>query len=80
MAEHTISMPSALQEWMDARLVQGGYVDAGEYLRDLVRRDRRASMRNRWMREMVDDGLASGVVDAEPGDVLEEIMARLPDA
>lgn len=79
MTELTISIPPALQDWVDTRLAEGGYVDAGDYLRDLVRRDQQVGEEDRWVRALVDEGLASGVVDAEPEDVLKEIMARLPD-
>jgi antitoxin ParD1/3/4 len=80
MTELTISIPPALQSWMDARLAEGGYVDAADYLRDLVRQDQRAAEDDRqWVQAMIEEGLASGVIDAEPEDVLKEIMARLPD-
>ena len=42
--------------------------------RDLIEQD------TRFLRAMVEEGLASGIVDAEPEDALREIMARLPDA
>lgn len=76
----SVSMPPALQDWVDTRLAEGGYANAAEYLRDLVRRDQEAAEYDRrWVRAKVEEGLASGVVDAEPEDVLKEIMARLPD-
>lgn len=81
MADLNISMPPALEQWVDARLAQGRYVDAADYLRDLVRRDQEASEYDRqWVRARLDEGFVSGIVDAEPEDVLKEIMARLPDA
>ena len=80
MTRLSILMPPALQDWVDARLAEGAYADAAEYLRDLVRRDQEAVEDDRrWVRAMIEEGLASGVVDAEPEDVLKEIMARLPD-
>jgi antitoxin ParD1/3/4 len=79
MTQLTISMPPALQSWVDARLAQGRYADAAEYLRDLVRRDQELAEDDaRWVRAMVEEGLSSGIVDAEPEDVLKEIMARIP--
>jgi antitoxin ParD1/3/4 len=81
MASHTISMPPALEQWVDKRLAEGRYADTGDYLRDLIRRDQEAAEEDvRWVRAMIEEGLTSGVVDAEPEDVLREIMARLPDA
>jgi antitoxin ParD1/3/4 len=80
MTDLTISMPPTLQTWLDARLAERGYADAGEYLRDLVRRDlAEAATDRRWLKAMIDQGLASGVVDGEPEDVLNEIIAEDPD-
>jgi antitoxin ParD1/3/4 len=80
MTELMISMPPALQSWVEAQIAAGRYADAADYLRDLVRRDRESSEADaQWVRTMVQEGLASGVVDAEPEDVLKEIMARIPN-
>lgn len=80
MTELTISMPPALQQWVSSRLADGDYADAGDYLRDLVRRDREdAAVDRRWLKAMIDEGLASGIVDAEPEDVLAAIIAEDPD-
>lgn len=79
MVQLSIVMPPALQSWVEHRLAEGRYADAAEYLRDLVRRDQELAEDDiRWVRAMVEEGLASGVVDAEPEDVLKEIMARIP--
>lgn len=78
MAQLTISMPDALQEWVDARIAQGRYADAADYLRDLVRLDQRSDDRL-WLKAMIDEGLASGVLDQDPRDVVAEIIAEDPD-
>lgn len=81
MANLNVSMPPALEQWVNSRLAQGHYVDAADYVRDLVRRDQEAAEYGRqWVRAKIEEGFASGVVEAEPDDVLREIMARLPDA
>ncbi|MBB4857342.1 antitoxin ParD1/3/4 [Novosphingobium chloroacetimidivorans] len=81
VTELSFTMPPELQRWLEVRLAQGRYADAGDYLRDLVRRDQDAGKEDvAWVRAMVEEGLASGVIEAEPEDVLKEIMARLPDA
>ncbi len=80
MTQLMISLPPALQNWVETQIAAGRYVDAADYLRDLVRRDRESSEADaQWVRAMVQEGLASGVVDAEPEDVLKEIMARIPN-
>ena len=79
MMQLTISMPPALADWMNARLAQGRYADAADYLRDLVRRDQEAEEEETaWLREMIDEGLASGVVDADPREVIEQIIREYP--
>lgn len=80
MTQLTISMPPALQNWVDARIAEGAYADASDYLRDLVRRDQaEAAADRRWLKAMIDEGLASGIIDREPEAVLDEIIAEDPD-
>ena len=80
MIQLTITMPPALDDWVQARLAQGRYTDAADYVRDLVRRDQSDDADDvAWVRAMVDEGLASGIVEAEPEDVLREIMAQRAD-
>ncbi|MFY8076053.1 MAG: ribbon-helix-helix domain-containing protein, partial [Sphingorhabdus lacus] len=58
---------------------EGRYSSASDYMRDLVRRDQEAAMDDAtWLRGLVAEGLASGVIDKEPEDVLREIMAEHP--
>lgn len=79
VTELSITMPPALQHWVDTRLAQGRYAGADEYLRDLVRRDQEtAEEETIWLKTLIEEGLASGIVDAEPEDVIEEIIARYP--
>jgi antitoxin ParD1/3/4 len=78
MTELTVSMPDALQEWVDARIAQGRYVDAGDYLRDLVRLDQQADDRL-WLKAMIDEGLASGVLDQDLDEIIDEIIDEDPD-
>ena len=85
MTPLTISMPPALQSWVDARLAEGRYTDAAEYVRDLVRRDRdrfdyESDEEVTCIRAMVEEGLASGIIDEEPEAVLARIIARVEPA
>lgn len=79
MMQLTDLLPPVLQDWVNGRLSQGRYVDAADYLRDLVRRDQEvAEEETEWLREQIEIDLASGVVDAEPENILREIMAAYP--
>jgi antitoxin ParD1/3/4 len=79
MTDLTVSMPPALQSWVDTRLAEGGYADASDYLRDLVRRDQEAGMDRRWLKARVEEGLASGVLDHDPRQIIDEMIAEDPD-
>ena len=80
MGEMSFSFPPDLQEWIAARVAEGRYADASEYLRDLVRRDQEESVPESpeyiaWVREQVAIGLASGVCEKNAFEVLDEIRA-----
>ena len=80
MTEMTISVPPALKQWIDERIAQWLYADANDFVRALLRRDReQAEEDDAWLRAMIQDGLASRVLDEEPEDVLDAIIAEDPD-
>ncbi|MFN7571672.1 MAG: type II toxin-antitoxin system ParD family antitoxin [Betaproteobacteria bacterium] len=54
-----VELPDSLRRFVDERVQRGDYTDAGEYLRDLVRRDREAQAAQ-CLRELIQEGLASG--------------------
>jgi antitoxin ParD1/3/4 len=77
MPQVNLSLPSALKEWVDTKVAEGRYSSASDYIRDLVRRDLESAMtETEWLRSLVAEGLASGVVDEEPETVVENIIAR----
>lgn len=79
MSQLNVSLPSGLKEWVDSRVAQGRYSSASDYVRDLVRRDQDAAMdETEWLRDMIAEGIASGVVEKDAKEVLREIMAELP--
>jgi antitoxin ParD1/3/4 len=81
MTDLSFSLPTSLQSKLDQRIADGGYLDAAEYLRDLIRRDlAEADEDAAWVRARLAEGEASGYLEADPRDVLREIMAKLPDA
>ena len=55
----SVEMPDPLRTFVDERVRRGDYADEGEYLRDLVRRDRESQAAAR-LRELIEAGLASG--------------------
>jgi antitoxin ParD1/3/4 len=77
MPQVNLSLPPALKDWIDTKVAEGRYSSASDYMRDLVRRDLELAMtETEWLRGLVAQGLASGVVDEEPETVIENIIAR----
>lgn len=77
MPQVNLSLPPALKNWVDSKVAEGRYSSASDYVRDLVRRDQESTIaETEWLRELVAEGLASGVVDEEPETVIENIIAR----
>ena len=77
MPQVNLSLPPALKDWVDSKIADGRYSSASDYVRDLVRRDQEAAIaETEWLRELIAEGLASGVVDEEPETVIANIIAR----
>lgn len=76
MTDLSFSLPPDLAGRLESRLAEGHFADAGEYLRELIRRDLDEAADTAWVREQVAIGLASGVIDKNPREVIEEIIAE----
>jgi antitoxin ParD1/3/4 len=75
MTDLSFSLPPDLARRIESRIAQGEYVDAGDYLRDLIRRDLDEAADVAWVREQVAEGLASGFIERDAREVLKEIVA-----
>ncbi|MDZ7674539.1 MAG: type II toxin-antitoxin system ParD family antitoxin [Acidimicrobiales bacterium] len=77
MSRNTMSfaLPEELRGYVDERVQSGEYGNTSEYLRDLIRRDRReqASVR---LRSLVADGLDSGPAQPVDDQLLDELRNR----
>jgi antitoxin ParD1/3/4 len=79
MTDMTISVSPALKQWIDERGALGEYADAADYMRDLLRRDQeQATDETEWLKEMIAEGLASGRLNQNPRDVLQDITIQYP--
>jgi antitoxin ParD1/3/4 len=77
----TVPLPPALEQFIAARVAEGRYADAADFVRDLVRREADVSDdETAWLKALIDDGLASGIIDKDAKDVLREIISELPAA
>ena len=75
-----MNFPPDLQQWIEARLSEGLYVDAGDYIRDLVRRGQERALH--WeedtarVRQLIEEGEASGISDEDPFDLIQRLIAK----
>jgi antitoxin ParD1/3/4 len=76
MTDLSFSLPDELAGPLKSRLADGCYSDAGDYLRDLVRRDLAEAADTAWVRERIAEGEASGYIDRDAREVLKEIIAE----
>lgn len=74
----SIPLPPDLQSWVKPRVSDGTYSDAADYVRDLAQRDRDQNGRER-LRALIEEGLASGVVDQDIDEMFDEILDGLRD-
>ena len=73
-------LPPDLESWIEARVARGDYVDAGDFIRDLVRREQRAEAEDSaWVREKIAEGEESGYLEQDAREVLKKIRAKRPD-
>jgi antitoxin ParD1/3/4 len=77
MSQLNVSIPSALKSWIDTRVAEGRHSSASDYMRDLIRRDQdSAADETVWLRGLIEEGLASGVIEKDASDVIEDIIAE----
>jgi len=77
MATLNISIPDSMREWIDAQVAAGGYANASDYIRDLVRHNQRE-------RESIQlaliEGERSGVSKRSVSDIARQARRRLQRA
>lgn len=76
MTDLSAFLPPDLESWITKRVAEGQYFDADDYLRDLVRKDRAEAEDTAWVRAMIEEGEASGYLDQDPREIIEEIIAE----
>jgi antitoxin ParD1/3/4 len=69
----TVTVPDAMKAWLDSQAETGRYVDAADYVRDLIRRDQERAAKISNMQTLVDEGLASGTSDETMDDILKSL-------
>ena len=76
----SLAMPTELEDWVDTRVSRDGFADTGDYLRELNERDQAThEARIAHVRGLIEEGLASGVLDADVDEIFDELIAEDPD-
>ncbi len=76
MATMNISLPDKMKEWVEARIAEGHFSNASDFVRELIRKEQ---SRQRFVAEIqtaVDEGDASGYVPFSPDELFEEIFKK----
>jgi antitoxin ParD1/3/4 len=68
----SVPLPDTLKQWAESRVAQGRYVDAGDYVRDLLRRDQEREEKLEQLLAALDEGLSSPEVDSTIEDIISE--------
>lgn len=61
IATMNVSLPDTTKELVEEQTLTGGYANARDHVRDLIRRDQERSDKIAAMQRFVEDGLGSGV-------------------
>ena len=71
MATMNVSLPDPMKDWVEAQTRTGRYSNAGDYVRDLIRRDQERAEKVAHMQLLVTEGLESGTSDQSMGDIAQ---------
>lgn len=56
-----VSLPDAMKVWVERQAATGGFNNASDYVRDLIRRDQERASKIYAMQRLVDEALAGGI-------------------
>lgn len=78
MADLSVSLSSDLQSYVNSRVAAEGFSDPADFVRALVQRDQEDYIRDvARVQRLIDEGIASGIIDDEPENVLRQIMDEI---
>ena len=80
MATMNISLPDAMKQWVEDQVQTGRYGNSSDYVRDLVRRDQERAGAREKLQQMVDEALASGIVEMSRDELLERMRLKAREA
>ena len=77
MATMNVSIPDAMNSWVEERTRSGSYSNASDYVRDLIRRDQERLEKIARMQVLVEQAIASGEGQRSIEQIEAEALARL---
>ncbi len=77
MIRKTIAMRDDMGTWVEHRIQSGQYNNDSEYFRDLVRRDQERQEAALQLRQMLEQGEASGISTQDVPDMMKDVEERL---
>ena len=80
MATMNVSLPDAMKAWVEEQVQTGKYGNSSDYVRDLVRRDQERAEARQKLQQMVDDALASGIIDMGRDELLARMRLKAREA
>ncbi len=76
MPQLNVSLPDGLKKWADARVAEGRYSSASDYIRDLLRQDQDRAAALRWLQAEIDKGRASPIDSRSVKEIFADAKAR----
>ena len=76
MAQVNVSLPDDLGDWAQSRVTSGGFIDASDYVRDVVRRDRAYEEKLARLQAAIDEGRASPISERTIEDIIADGRRR----
>jgi len=77
MIRKTIAMPDGMGTWIERRIQSGQYNNESEYFRDLVRRDQERQEAALQLRQILEEGEASGISKIKVPAIMKDVEKRL---
>jgi antitoxin ParD1/3/4 len=74
MATMNVSLPDRMRDWIEDRIRDGGYANASDYVRDLVRHDRE---RHDALVDAIVAGEESGISSRSVSEIAADTKAKL---
>ena len=76
MGKVTFSLDADQEAFVNARVAEGQYSDAGDYVRELVRLDQEYARKLAELRQAIQEGIDSGVSDRTVEQIWDEARRR----